>query len=86
VLLIAGSLGLLNTLLFYRAQQRWARRFVASAAAQKMVFGALRRTVGGKWLQGHLEGLLQSPVLRWLGVIQSVLFIAGGAVWFALRP
>jgi hypothetical protein len=86
VLLIAGSLGLLNATLFYRAQQRCAQKLLASEAAQRLVFAPVQRMIGGKWLQGLFERLLQSSMLRWLGVVQSILFIAGGAVWFALQP
>jgi hypothetical protein len=83
MLVIGGIVGLLSSTIFYSIQQRWVERL--------LIFGQ-------EWIQAHSEAewfqarfarmqrLLQHSVMRWLGLIQSIFLIAGGAIWFVLRP
>jgi hypothetical protein len=58
-----------------------SERFQKSAGSQPVL-----GTFWGKWFPSLLERSMNNPVLRWIGIAQSVLLIAGGAAWLALRP
>jgi hypothetical protein len=82
VLLALGVVSLLNVTVFYGVWQRLSLWLLAPERRERLA----KHNPMLKGMGPVTTRALQSPAMRWLGVVQAVALLVGAALWFSLRP
>jgi hypothetical protein len=82
VLLTFGVIGLLNTTLFYGSWMRLSEWLLAPDRMEKLA----KHNPMVKGMGPIANRAMRSPVMWWMGLVQSVALLIGAAVWFSMRP